>query len=100
MKAFMMIFNPTGYNTISPIFENIAEQVSNYIEITPHSKVVFTRNNFSIEPYNSHSEAYGLKGNYDDFFLYTDLNTNKNYIISQNEEKIKAFCAYINRLTC
>ena len=33
MKAFMMIFNPTGYNTISPIFENIAEQVSNYIEI-------------------------------------------------------------------
>ena len=93
----MMIYNPTGYNSIRPIFENVAEQVSNYIEITPHKQVIFTRYNFSIEPYNS--KADGLNGNYDDFFLYTDLNINKNYIISANEEKIKAFCAYINRLT-
>ena len=93
----MMIYNPTGYNTISPIFENIREQVSNYIEITSHNKIIFTRNNFSIEPYNS--KADGLNGNYDDFFLYTDLKKNEKYIISPNEEKIKAFCAYINRLT-
>ena len=93
----MMVNNPTDFNTISPIFENISEQVSNYMEIIPHNKIIFTRNNFSIEPYNSN--AAGLNGNYDDFFLLTDLNTNKEYIVSTNQEKIKAFCAYINRLT-
>jgi len=43
----------------------------------------------------------GLKGNYDDFYEYTNYNNEiyKTYIISRNEEKLKAFCGYINRLT-
>ena len=40
----------------------------------------------------------GLKGNYDDFYEYTDA-FNKFYIISRNEDKLKGFCGYINRLT-
>jgi hypothetical protein len=97
MKVFMMMHNPNGYNTITPVFENIAELISSYIETIPHKKQIYTQFNFSIDTYNSSKD--GLIGNYDDFFIYTDLNTNKTNIISSNEEKIKNFCAYINRLT-
>jgi len=93
----MMVYNPTGYNKISPIFETVAKKVSDYIETPPYIKMIDMQLNFSIDRYDSKSA--GLNGNYDDFFIYTDLNTNKEIIISSNEEKIKAFCAYINRLT-
>ena len=92
-----MVYNPTGYNKISPIFETVAKKVSDYIETPPYIKMIDMQLNFSIDRYDSKSA--GLNGNYDDFFIYTDLNTNKEIIISSNEEKIKAFCAYINRLT-
>jgi len=93
----MMVYNPTGYNKISPIFETVAKKVSDYIETPPYIKMIDMQLNFSIDRYDSKSA--GLNGNYDDFFIYTDLNTNKEIIISSNEEKIKSFCAYINRLT-
>jgi len=93
----MMVYNPTGYNKISPIFETVAKKVSDYIETPPYIKMIDRQLNFSIDRYDSKSA--GLNGNYDDFFMYTDLNTNKEIIISSNEDKIKAFCAYINRLT-
>ena len=35
---------------------------------------------------------------YDDFYEYSD-ESNKTYIISLNEAKLKGFCGYINRLT-
>jgi len=92
-----MVYNPTGYNKISPIFETVAKKVSDYIETPPYIKMIDMQLNFSIDRYDSKSA--GLNGNYDDFFIYTDLNTNKEIIISSNEEKIKSFCAYINRLT-
>lgn len=93
----MMVFNPTGYNKITPIFETVSKKVSDYIENPPYIKIIDNQFNFSIDKYDSKSA--GLNGNYDDFFMYTDLKTNKEIIISSNEEKIKAFCAYINRLT-
>ena len=93
----MMVYNPTGYNKISAIFETVSKKVSDYIETPPYIKMIDRQLNFSIDRYDSKSA--GLNGNYDDFFMYTDLNTNKEVIISSNEEKIKAFCAYINRLT-
>ena len=93
----MMVYNPTGDNKISPIFETVAKKVSDYIETPPYIKMIDRQLNFSIDRYDSKSA--GLNGNYDDFFMYTDLNTNKEIIISSNEDKIKAFCAYINRLT-
>ena len=60
-------------------------------------RIINNQFNFSIDRYES--TRYGLNGNYDDFFIYTDLKTNEEFIISPNKEKIKAFCAYINRLT-
>ena len=93
----MMVYNPTGYNKISPIFETVAKKVSDYIETPPYIKMIDRQLNFSIDRYDS--KTAGLNGNYDDFFMYTDLNTNKEIIISSNEQKLKSFCAYINRLT-
>ena len=93
----MMVYNPTGYNKITPIFETVAKKVSTYIETPPYIKIIDTQSNFSIDTYDS--KAAHLIGTYDDFFTYTNLDTNEQSIISPNEEKIKAFCAYINRLT-
>jgi len=97
MNIFMMIYNPSGYNKVVPLFENVVKDVFAYIENPPYIKLINKQLNFSIDKYDSKSA--GLNGNYDDFFMYTDLITNKEFIISSNEEKIKAFCAYINRLT-
>ena len=97
MIVFMMIYNPSGYNKVSPIFENVVKKVSEYIENPPYIKTIDKQLNFSIDIYDSKSA--GLNGDYNDFFMYIDLKTNKEFIISANEEKIKAFCAYINRLT-
>jgi len=97
MNVFMMIYNPSGYNKVSPLFENVVKIVSEYIENPPYIKTIDKQLNFSINIYDSKSA--GLNGDYNDFFMYTDLKTNKEFIISEKEEKIKAFCDYINRLT-
>ncbi len=106
----MMVFNPMGYNKVVPLIEYFSEQVANSIEyfieesITrgpPYKEKIVTETaterQFSINKY--YSEADGLSGNYDDFFTYTNLATNEQHILSPNEQKLKAFCAYINRLT-
>ena len=114
MTVFMMVFNPTGYNNVVPLIEYFSEQVSNSIEsfveesITqgpPYKEKIVTETatatekqlQFSINKY--YSEPDGLTGNYDDFFTYTNLTRNEQNILSPNEQKLKAFCAYINRLT-
>ena len=91
----MMLFNPTGYNTVIPVDDYIAEKVFEYIETNQKGEIKYDY--FALNNYDS--ILAGLKGNYDDFFTYTNLATNENNIISPNEEKIKAFCGYINRLT-
>jgi len=106
MKVFMMVFNPTGYNKVSPLIENVTEQVANFIEPwiessirlgPPYKEKKDTHLHVSINKYCS--EADGLSGNYDDFFTYTNLVTNEQHILSPNEQKLKAFCAFINRIT-
>ena len=113
MKVFMMVFNPTGYNKVVPIVEYCNEPVANSIEsfieesITqgpPYKEKIVTftatatdTHHGSINKY--YSEADGLTGNYDDFFTYTILATNEQHILSPNEQKLKAFCAFINRIT-
>jgi len=95
MKLFMFLYNPTGYNSVIQVEESIAEKVIEYIESNQKGEKKYNKfllNNFD-------SVKAGLKGNYDDFYSYTELSTNESNIISPNEEKIKAFCAYINRLT-
>lgn len=107
--VFMMIQNPKGYNTVVQAKDYIAEKVQEYRTTeyrTTHEKdeinYTVTKDTiliqFSIKKYDS--AAGGLKGNYDDFYVYTNNATNEeNIIVSPNEDKIKGFCAYINRLT-
>jgi len=107
MKIFMILYNPTGYNTIIPLMEDISEEVINYIKLNKQTKYLIPNTNtnkdtnnkdtYSISSYNS--SADGLRGNYDDFYNLININTGKQTIISPNEDKIKNFCAYINRLT-
>ena len=93
----MMINNPNGYNKVIPILGSVVKSITEYVEKPPYIKIINNHFNFSIDRYDSKNA--GLNGNYDDFFIYTDLKTSEEFIISPNEDKIKAFCAYINRLT-
>lgn len=92
----MLMYNTTGYNSVIRVHSIIAEKLQDYISFPePKSRMVY--NNFALNKYDA--VAGGLKGNYDDFYTLTDLDTLDISILSPNEEKIKAFCAYINRLT-
>jgi hypothetical protein len=131
MQVYIMLFNPTGYNTVVPLEAAIADKVLDYIynsqhnpnpkgewnfqipsagasaAAPSHSWVNFTINNYD-------SVANDLKGKYEDFYLlsqnpnpnsdHNNENDNDNEnekinIVSCNEEKLKAFCGFINRLT-
>lgn len=102
-RIFMMLFNPTGYNKIIPADNYINEKVDDYIQQQQKGEINYkiqtkdTVNEFSIDHYDAVAE--GLKGDYSDFYLYKNTTNNEKNIISPNEEKLKAFCAYINRLT-
>ena len=105
---FIMIFNNESYNKFMPFKEfmpqdNVIELINEYIDNETSEKKqykVYTDNNsiiqFSMNKYNYLNT--GLNGNYDDFYEYSD-ESNKTYIISRNENKLKGFCGYINRLT-
>lgn len=84
----MMKYNPTGYNSIVKLPETISAKFANFLHSETDSTDLFMKYD---------SVAAGLKANYDDFYIYKNLN--EQTIISANEEKIKAFCGYINRLT-
>jgi hypothetical protein len=100
-----MIFNSNGCNKVMPFKDfisqnNVLDLINEYIlKGSSGKKVYMIENNtihFSITKYNYHNT--GLIGNYDDFYEYSDT-SNKTYIISTNEAKLKGFCGYINSLT-
>jgi len=103
----MIVSNDT-YNKVMPFKEfmpqdNVLELINEYIEKDISGKKqykVYMDNNsviyFSMNKYDYINT--GLQGNYDDFYEYSD-ESNKTYIISRNEQKLKGFCGYINRLT-
>jgi hypothetical protein len=94
--AFMLMYNPEGYNSVIRVHPTIADKLHDYINLPePKTKEVYAH--FALNKYDA--VAVGLTGNYDDFYTLTDLDTQETSILSPNEEKIKAFCAYINRLT-
>jgi hypothetical protein len=107
-KMFIMIFNNDTYNIFMPFKDfmpqdNVLELINEYIDNELSGKKqykVYIDNkaviNFSMNKYDYINS--GLQGNYDDFYEYLD-ESNKTYIISRNEEKLKGFCGYINRLT-
>jgi len=55
------------------------------------SAVIFSINTFNYK-------RLSLNGVYDDFYELNNHN-GKTYIISKNEDKLKGFCGWINRLT-
>jgi hypothetical protein len=96
--VFLMKINPEGYNTVDLAAPFLTEKMNLYIDThkkgaveytDPQTDNAFTLNNF---------DAAGLKGIYDDFYTYTNVDE-KNTIVSLNEIKLKGFCGYINRLT-
>jgi hypothetical protein len=102
---FMMIVSSDSYNKVIPFKEFIPEtNVLDLINVYIDNKIVDKKSymnessmtQFSINKYDYMST--GLKGNYKDFYEYSDA-SNKTYLISRNEEKLKGFCGYINRLT-
>jgi hypothetical protein len=103
-----MIFSNNTFNKVVPFAEystvnNLLMLINEYIDNKKFEKKQYTLYEntnsvikFSIKRYDYMSTE--LKGNYDDFYEYTDA-VNKTYIISRNENKLKGFCEYINRLT-
>ena len=96
--VFLMKINTEGYNTVDLAAPFLTEKMHLYIDTQqegaveytdPHTEIAFILNNF---------DAAGLKGIYDDFYTYTNVDE-KNTIVSLNEIKLKGFCGYINRLT-
>ena len=104
---FIMIFNNDTYNRFMPFKEfmpqdNVLELINEYIynEVYGKKQYKIYMDNKSIIQFSMNKYDYlstGLQGNYDDFYEYSD-ESNKIYIISRNEQKLKGFCGYINRL--
>ena len=100
MALYMMKENFVGYNEIVEAGDYIGKALNDYIATGEKCFVTYTvvENdndiNFSLKEY----DAVGLQGNYDDFYEYRDAD-DKLSLVSYNKEKLRAFCAYINRLT-
>lgn len=94
---YMMMVNKEGYNKIMKANEEITAKTNEYIETDQKELIQYT--NFSINKYDSVSA--GLQGTYNDFYELIEKKEEEEEktIISPNQEKIKAFCAWINRLT-
>lgn len=96
----MLMFNPAGVNLVVRAQDYISEKVQEYIETRQTAHVQYdspSKPNFTIYPYDSINS--GLKGNYEDFYIYANDDGKERSIISLNEEKLRVFCAFINRLT-
>jgi hypothetical protein len=118
--AFMMLLNPSGYNSFLPAPYYISEKLNEYITTNRVGKVEYTIIPEEDDKYktihvtinNFDSVAAGLSGEYHDFYeccitvlicfnIRSSLIREKkefNYI-SLNEDKLRNFCGYINRLT-
>jgi len=119
--AFMMLLNPSGYNSFLPAPYYISEKLNEYITTNKKGKVEYSiipaeeddkHKTIHVTINNFDSVAAGLSGDYGDFYeccitvlicfnIRSTLIREKkefNYI-SLNEDKLRNFCGYINRLT-
>ena len=119
--AFMMLLNPSGYNSFLPAPYYISEKLNEYITTNRVGKVEYTiipeeeddkYKTIHVTINNFDSVAAGLSGEYHDFYeccitvlicfnIRSALIREKkefNYV-SLNEDKLRNFCGYINRLT-
>ena len=115
--AFMMLINPTGYNSFITAPYYISENLNDYIKTNKKGKVEYIIipeedgiKSIHVIINNFDYVKAGLSGEYDDFyecsitltlFISSDLIREKKEInyISLNEDKLRNFCGYINRLT-
>lgn len=115
--AFMMIINPTGYNSFITAPYYISEKLNDYINTNKKGKIEYIiipeedeNRTICVIINNFDYVKAGLSGKYDDFYecsITQSLNINKDLIkeqkeinyISLNEDKLRNFCGYINRLT-
>ena len=104
----MMIINSDTSNKVVPVDDYITEpyirealttyvnthkdNLKQYIFNTDAQQLCFSLNKFNYS-------AARLQGNYEDFYEYIDK-ANTTYIFSPNEEKLRVFCAWLNRITC
>lgn len=114
-SAFMMIMNPTGYNSFIPAPYYISEKLNDYINANKKGEVEYIIipeedeiKSIRIIINNFNYVKAGLKGEYNDFyecsislsFGYNKSRDKKEFnYISLNEDKLRNFCGYINRLT-
>lgn len=115
--AFMMLINPSGYNSFITAPYYISEKLNDYIKTNKKGKVEYIIipeedgiKSIHVIINNFDYVKAGLSGEYDDFyecsitltlFISSDLIREKKEInyISLNEDKLRNFCGYINRLT-
>ena len=94
-KVFIMIDNSI-YKKVVPAFEYQENSLNNFINNNFNVKTQYIINpniNYYIDKFDYSS----FNGDYSDFYLLIREDGSSS-IISQNEEKLKLFCAYRNRL--
>ena len=94
-KVFIMIDNSI-YKKVVPAFEYQENSLNNFINNNFNVKTQYIINpniNFYIDKFDYSS----FNGDYSDFYLLIREDGSSS-IISKNEEKLKSFCAYRNRL--
>ena len=101
-SVYMMIVDSeTDYNKVITAPEEITEKTNEYIDTKKED--LFYYSTSTIKKFNA--VAAGLQGTYPDFYEYKEQEEGKDtsssvaFILSTDKEKLKAFCAYINRLT-
>ena len=100
----MIVDSETDYNKVITANEDITEKTNEYIDTKKQG--LFYYSTSTINKYDS--IAAGLQGSYPDFYEYKEQEEEgqekgqgeeKTFILSTDKEKLKAFCAWINRLT-
>lgn len=100
--VYIMINNKsTNSNQIFQAYKYQQDAFNDYIKNERTNKFEYKFKNgeivFYIEKFNS--EELKLQQNYDDFLTFVREDGSKS-IISNNIDKLKGFCGYVNRLTC
>ena len=100
MTVFIMILE-NGRYVVLPTWDYQQSAYHIYIKSRYTDKIEFFAPHdntirFTLERFDS--QKMGLKGEYKDFLLMTTEYNQKHYL-SNNEEKIKGFCGFINRVS-
>jgi len=95
-KVFIMVDYTIYKKKVVPAYDYQENSLNNFIDNNFNVKTQYIINpniNFYIDKFDFSS----FNGDYSDFYLLIREDGSSS-IISQNEEKLKSFCAYRNRL--